>query len=408
VKSISILIVEDNQDKRRRIVEAIEAANIAVTCDVAETVIDAKRFVSNKQYDLLILDLSLPNYPGEVELEDAGANFLREVQDYELYIAPKYVIGVTAFSELSTKYEESFARRFWQVLQSDPASASWSQQISSFVQHLSRMFSQDQQQSVVDVVVMTALSDEYEKVLDLPFNWSAPIELDEQIYYQLGSVSSEGRSISVAAICALRMGPVPAATLACKAMAHLRPRIIGMTGICAGIKGSANLGDVVAATEVFSWESGKLIGDTHEPFQPEPVSVTVSDSVLAKFQRIQSDRAWLDEVRRDYGRGAPASSLEVIMGPMATGSPVVSDADVVERIRKINRKTIGIEMEAYGALFAARSWRTSPPLAFCLKAVSDFASKDKDDSVRDYAAYVSARVFGELLKRYGSALLPLR
>jgi len=404
--SLSILMVEDNADKRRRIREAIDAADVACSCDVAETVIEAKRRVTDKQYDLLVLDLALPNYPGEGQAEDAGANFLREVQDYDIYVAPKYVIGVTAFEELSEKFGESFAKRFWQIIRSDNTSASWSQQITSFVRHLGRVLSHDSQQCVVDVVVMTALADEYAEVVALPFNWSAPIALDDQVYYQLGSVTSNGESISVAAICALRMGPVPATTLACKAMANLRPRMLGMTGICAGVKGSANLGDVVAATEVFSWESGKLVGDTTKGFLPEPLAVSVSDSVIAKLQQIQADKDWLDRTRRSFGGAAPGHALEVVLAPIATGSPVVSDADIVERIRGTNRKTTGIEMEAFGSLFAARSWRVSQPLLFCLKAVSDFANKDKDDSVRHYAAYASARVFGEMLTRFGSTLLP--
>lgn len=68
---------------------------------------------------------------------------------------------------------------------------------------------------------------------------------------------------------------------------------------------------------------------------------------------------------------------------MATGNPVVSHADVVDRIRKINRKTIGIEVEAYGGLLTATSWQSSPPPALCLKSVPDFANKDKDGSARE-------------------------
>lgn len=408
MKSLSILIVEDNSEKLGKVEAAIKSAGIVFSCDVAETIISAKQFVVAKQYDLLILDLSLPNYPGEAEREDAGANFLREVQDYDIYHPPKYVIGVTAFEELSDKYGDKFSERFWRVITVESGSDSWSREITSFVQHLGRVISKDDAQAVVDVVVITALSDEFDKILSLPFGWSSPMELDDQIYYRLGTVVSGGQSISVAAICSLRMGPVPAATLGCKAMAHLRPRVIGMTGICAGVKGQANLGDIVAATEVFSWESGKLIADSDNPFLPEPVSVSIAEIVVAKVQQIQSDSNWLDQVRREYGGQAPVNALQIVSGPIATGGPVVSDTEIVERIRKINRKTVGIEMEAFGLLFAARSWRASPPLLFCFKAVSDFANSDKDDSVRHYASYVSARLFGEMLIRFGGVLLPPR
>ncbi|HEY5850961.1 MAG TPA: hypothetical protein VIT62_09395 [Lysobacter sp.] len=405
MKALSILVVEDSAEKRDRITAAVRAGAVGCSITYAGNVIDAKKAMSSVAFDLLILDLALPNYPDEELSPNAGANLLREVQDYDIYLKPRYVIGVTGYADLSTKYEEDFTKRFWQLIRSDLASVAWADQLTHFVAHIGLLSSQKSRHSVVDFAVMTALSDEFDAVLKLPFAWSAAMELDEHTYYRLGTVNAGGKSLSIAVFCALRMGPVPAAVLASKVVSLLRPKVFGMIGICAGVKGEANLGDVVVATEVWSWEAGKLVGNSDQKFLPEPNGVSTSEAVLAKMQQLQSDASWLDELRRQFGGKVPATNLRMLFAPVATGSPVVSDSEIVARIRGVNRKTVGIEMEAFAALFAARSWYSVPPLLFCFKSVSDHATEDKDDSVRDYAAFTSAQALGELLRRFGADLV---
>ena len=79
--------------------------------------------------------------------------------------------------------------------------------------------------------------------------------------------------------------------------------------------------------------------------------------------------------------------LRVHVGPIATGSAVREDPLIFERLSRHVRKTIGVEMEAAAiGHVAAFLGRTS----IIVKAVSDHADHDKDDSFRAFACHASA------------------
>ena len=110
------------------------------------------------------------------------------------------------------------------------------------------------------------------------------------------------------------------------------------------------------------------------------------------------------KVATDYGRDAPRPP-RVVIGPVASGSAVLADGEVVHEIKAQHRDLIGIEMEVYGMYSAAYSASQPQPLAFALKAVCDFADPNKGDNHQRYAAYTSANVLRLLMERFGLRLL---
>lgn len=73
---------------------------------------------------------------------------------------------------------------------------------------------------------------------------------------------------------------------------------------------------------------------------------------------------------------------------------------MVERILKQNRNLLGIEMEAYGVLYAATHATKPRPKVFVAKSVCDFADEQKNDQYQDYAAYTSAKFIYQLALNY--------
>lgn len=403
---LSILVVEDDGNKRQQIVSTIAGAEPSAAISEAGCIIEARRFLSDHRYDLAILDIALPTYTGGELVRDAGASLLREVMDYDLYAHPRYVIGITGYDDLSVLFADDFRDRFWRLL-STSSGEDWPALLTNFVRHLSRVVGDAQKVSLVDLCLLTALADpELDAVLALPWAWQEPIQLDESTYYRLGECrTTAGRSVSVAATSALRMGPVSASILASKFVSALRPRALGMAGICAGVRGAAELGDIIGASEVWSWESGKLLGSGGRPFAPEPVSIAVNEPVVAALQQMRADRGWLDALRAAYPGPRPTQSLQVRVAPIACGTPVVADTEVVSRICGVNRKTAAIEMESFGIMMAGRAWLGGGLTSFCVKSVCDFADEHKDDSWRSYAAYTSAHAVERLITRYGDVLI---
>jgi nucleoside phosphorylase len=79
---------------------------------------------------------------------------------------------------------------------------------------------------------------------------------------------------------------------------------------------------------------------------------------------------------------------------------VLADVASVSSIQQHSRKLVGIDMEAYGVMYAAYNSFEPAPLAFSIKTVSDYADSSKDDSFREYAAYASATLLHRIALKY--------
>ncbi|MEP7124880.1 MAG: pentapeptide repeat-containing protein, partial [Byssovorax sp.] len=82
-------------------------------------------------------------------------------------------------------------------------------------------------------------------------------------------------------------------------------------------------------------------------------------------------------------------SFKVHVGAIATGAAVQEDPALFKRLRHLVRTTLGVEME--GAAIGDVAARFKKP-AIVIKAVSDHADHDKDDSFREFACRASAEV----------------
>ncbi|MDY7004464.1 MAG: hypothetical protein SWX82_11025 [Cyanobacteriota bacterium] len=79
---------------------------------------------------------------------------------------------------------------------------------------------------------------------------------------------------------------------------------------------------------------------------------------------------------------------QIHIGVIATTSKLQKDPQLFQRIEKIQRKILGVEME--GAAIGAVAEIQEIPIII-VKGVQDYADDDKNDQFREYAAEVSAR-----------------
>lgn len=131
----------------------------------------------------------------------------------------------------------------------------------------------------VDVLVVTALKIELDAVLDLGeggrSGWEPMYSPSRIQYYQRDFPRKDGRVLRVAALWVGEMGSTAAATEAAMLTLQLDPVCVGMSGICAGLRGEVSLGDVIVAERLYRYEDGKgivTIDDNdhrREEFYPE-------------------------------------------------------------------------------------------------------------------------------------------
>jgi len=173
-----------------------------------------------------------------------------------------------------------------------------------------------------------------------------------------------------------------------------------MAGICAGVKGKSNYGDPVVADSCWDWQSGKhVLKDGEREFEIAPDQIPLAAVLRSRWEQFRGDRDFWRNIKDEWA-GAPDADIRVRLGPSVSGSSVLANADIVESIKLQHRALLGLEMEGYGVLSAARMAPCPRPLAFSCKSVCDFADDRKDDRWQTYAAYTSARAIREFFERY--------
>jgi len=246
------------------------------------------------------------------------------------------------------------------------------------------------------VVILTAIPVEYEAVVEhLTDVWEEK-HLRGTIYGR-GKFAGYDRVWDVA-IAEVGAGNIPTASAVERAITHFDPRAILLVGVAGGLKDVA-LGDVVAVTDAFQYESGKA----EARFWPR---TKVGISTFAMEQRARAEvkkSVWLKRLKGP----TPASVPKVLIGPIAAGEKVVASnlAPVFKFLRQYLSDALAVEMEGYGFLEAAHS--NTGTEALVIRGISDLIGNKAVADVAGYqkiaAQHASAFAF-EILAR----LDPLR
>jgi nucleoside phosphorylase/CheY-like chemotaxis protein len=402
---IRVLIVDDAERKIERIrqvvreIEEIPEQSLFVSRCQA----DAKITLAREQFDLVILDIQLPNRKGESPQTEGGLNLLREIHTRTRYKKPSCIVGLTAYTELLMAAGEMFSGHLWSVLLYEDNSTGWEEALRDRLEYLVELKRCEELGFKFrrDLGVITALgTPEFDALLRLA-DWMQVDGLRDDSHYVSTMFSDGDKKLSAVAAYQPQMGMPAAAVLATKMVVHFAPRYLAMTGITAGVRGKVQLGDVIVADPCWDWGSGKLIpGIAGNVLEPDPLPHRLDSHLRCVFLDAQRDMDMLREVWVNWPSQKPEHPPTLHVGPCASGACVLANKDLVKEIEEHSRKLVGIDMEAYGLMHAAAHSALPHPLAFSIKGVSDFADEEKDDSCREYASYVSATLLRQIALKY--------
>lgn len=188
-------------------------------------------------------------------------------------------------------------------------------------------------------------------------------------------------------------GSASAASQAERAIEYFKPEVILFVGVAGGIK-DVGLGDVVASTKIYGYESGK---ETPEGFQPRP---EIGLSAHALKQRARAEARKEDWLRRLIER---EPKPKVFVAPIAAGEKVVAStkSTVYQFICKQYGDAVAVEMEGFGFLNA--TWANPQVSAMVVRGISDMIDgKTNADSAgsQDRAANHASAFAYQLLEKF--------
>ena len=242
---------------------------------------------------------------------------------------------------------------------------------------------------MVCAVILTAIPIEYMAVRVHLSDLREEIHPNGTIY-ERGKFSIDGQEWEVG-IVQTGAGNSPAAMEAERAIAYFKPNVILFVGVAGGIK-DVELGDVVAATKVYGYESGKVA----ETFRPRPDVGRSTYNLIQRAKAAARKGEWL-------ARLSNSAQPNVFVEPIAAGEKVVTNkkSDLFEFLQHNYGDALAVEMEGRGILEVAHA--NQQVSALIIRGISDLIdgkSKADEGGFQEIAARHASAFAFEVLGKF--------
>jgi len=183
---------------------------------------------------------------------------------------------------------------------------------------------------------------------------------------------------------------------------RFQPKVILFVGVAGGIK-DVDVGDVVAATKIYSYDRGKVLADQTLP-RPELGQASYELEQRAMAEARKED--WRSRIRSETQSDLPQRNPKVKVAPIAAGEKVIASrkAGIYEYLREYYDDAIAVEMEGFGFLEAVRR-RDEKVSTIVVRGISDLLEGKADFDAKGSqvlaACHASAFAFELLAKLDG-------
>lgn len=214
--------------------------------------------------------------------------------------------------------------------------------------------------SYCHAVILTALPLEYQAVRAHLSDIREEVHPEGTIY-ERGHFLTQNQRWEIGLV-ETRMGNARAAFEAGRALDYFKPQVILFIGIAGGLK-TVRIGDVVVATKIYGYESGK-VGTS---FFTRPEVGLSTYRMVQRAQAIIRSAIWPHRINSIPSPLPPGAFL----GALAAGEKVVisTNSDIWKLLREQYEDALAVEMEGYGFLQAVYGNRRVEALV--IRGISD-------------------------------------
>lgn len=387
---MKIFILEDEDSKFEQVKIEIErkARLIKPTIFRAKDYLSAQRALERDKYDLLILDLMVPIRP-EGTPEDLTADILALRIDDRCINRGTPAVALTQFEDKADERIRELNRLGITLITYSPTE-DWASSIC-------RTVDQCEPPLQFEFVIICALRKEREAYRSLNYTLGNEVIIDD-----LSCITIDFPHARGVIIVPTRMGLVSSAIACTKSIERFNPKLIAMSGICAGFNKSAQIYDIIIPERCYQHDNGKW---TDDGFVLEDYQVPLHADIKLKIERFINLPVFLDGLRSvvsgiqlkksQFPEDCEELNLNAFLAVSSSGSSVVASDQLSAEMKSYHRKGAAFEMEAY-ALYESAHTSSREPMFFSAKSVVDTGDSMKGDSFHPLACMLSAKACVEI------------
>lgn len=385
---MKILLLEDNENKRRQIESAALEFFPAAQITPVSNWYDYSRQVNAVVYDLILLDLMVPRSPRDPRVEDHHSQLMDTTRDFGSLCFRTPAIVLTEYLEQSEEYFRDLNKVDITVISFD-SSGEWREALRL------KMLAAEPKVAY-DFVIVCALSKEMAAFEDAADGYGALKTISGLLCREVLIAGTKGVIVQ-----ASRMGLVAGAVTASLAIERFSPRLVCMSGICGGASADSKIYDLLISEVCHQHDSGKW---SDEGFKSEHYDVQVEADVRNFLEELVADAAIRERIsnnlrvkQSEYPEGIEEIYAKPKIVATSSGSAVIAEGGKTASLSVGQRKLAGFDMEVF-SLYEAARLASKKPAFFAVKSVVDDGDRNKGDRFHRLGCLLSARFVAEAVK----------
>ena len=336
---MNILILEDDEVKRKEICCQIELACPRARLSCVYNFSSFLKRIEREDFDLIIVDLVVPQFKDMTSPSDMTVQIIDATRDHYCRNFRTPVVAITSYDVAAEENFRGLNGKDINVITFGAESGDWKDA-------LRRKVLASIPPIQYDLVVVCALEKEAEG-----FNYAdCTVGSSTNLFGLDCKELNIGGKLGVI-VTAPRMGLVSAAVTATRAIETFRPKLLCMSGICAGVEGKSEIYDVIVSEACHQHDFGKwgALG-----FESEVYSVQLLHDVSLRIKQVLGGDGFKEEIlkglvpnRSEIPDGKDVFDFGFCIAPTSSGSAVIAQRNMAEMIRVQQRKMAAFEMESF-------------------------------------------------------------